>query len=171
MEGHRNNDEQEQANSRRLEVISRQLCAMAIEGGSRVPTVPPVPGISFCPRAMEAFLVHDNHELRKSIHEFLKVCSDQGEAGLQAEVAHMRAHACNKSWAAMLRCIPCRVPCTTQGLCATWDASTKLPLVPAHTPLGPVADMWHMHSAQTFAWKNWPLVPGLPPGKQKASLA
>ncbi|KAL6747266.1 acyl-CoA dehydrogenase/oxidase [Haematococcus lacustris] len=53
---------------RRLDVLSRQLTAAAIGDAVQHPLGIPVP----CVRQLNTFLVHDNHQLREAVYEFLK---------------------------------------------------------------------------------------------------
>mmetsp|Transcript_16598 Transcript_16598/g.41454 ORF Transcript_16598/g.41454 Transcript_16598/m.41454 type:complete len:641 (-) Transcript_16598:685-2607(-) len=56
--------------ARRLEVLSRQFTAAAMV--QECPTKAGAKALDFCPQQMQNWLVHDNHELRKAVFEFLK---------------------------------------------------------------------------------------------------
>ncbi len=58
----------------RLQVLSRQFTAGGEGGaGSGSELVDASAVAAVCPRALGAFLVHDNPELRQAIYDFLKV--------------------------------------------------------------------------------------------------
>jgi hypothetical protein len=57
--------------SRRLEVLSRQMCAAGLQSAS---TLQGLDGLAaVCPVQLENVLLHDNRELRAAVFDFLKV--------------------------------------------------------------------------------------------------
>lgn len=82
---------------RRLEVLSRQLTAASL--GQEAGLVDGVLVAGVCPRALGAWLVHDNPDLRARIVEFLKVRCGAAPARLGAQAKDSgTCTQCFQSW-------------------------------------------------------------------------